>query len=336
MKKLLCAVLAVLMLTSVIFVTGCGNNETNGGEDAKLKLGMGIYSYYEQSTGATEDANGKGQIVSTAAAVLLDADGKIVKCDIDTADNTVEFTSEGKTVAKSEFKTKREQGDSYGMKQYANSAKEWYEQVDAFEALTVGKTMTEVKTLMVEGNKGNADVINAGCTIAINDFVLALEKAVANAAESNAVASNTLKIGAHTQATNTDATADANGSIELETSFVAAAVDADGKVVASVNDCIGSKFSFDEAGTPLTNTQTALKTKLEQGASYGMKSEWGSKKEWFEHAAAFDANCVGKTATEIAALATNDGKGVEALQTAGCTIVVTGMVKAAVKAATIG
>ena len=57
----------------------------------------------------------------------------------------------------------------------------------------------------------------------------------------------------------------------------------------------------------------------------------GAKKEWFEQAAAFDAACVGKTATEIKALMANDGKGVEDLQTAGCTIYVTGFVKAAEK-----
>ena len=67
-----------------------------------------------------------------------------------------------------------------------------------------------------------------------------------------------------------------------------------------------------------------------------MKSPYGSKTEWFEHAAAFDATCVGKTSSEIAGLATNEGNAVEALQNAGCTINVNGMVKAAVKATKVG
>ena len=54
-------------------------------------------------------------------------------------------------------------------------------------------------------------------------------------------------------------------------------------------------------------------------------------KEWFEQAAAFDAACVGKTASEIAGLMAEDGKGVDELQKAGCTIYVTGFVKAASK-----
>ena len=340
MKKLICVILAILMTASVLFVTGCGNNNgTSGGakdDNTKLKLGMGVYSYYEQATGATEDANGKGQVVSTVAAVLVDANGKIVKCDLDTADNTVEFTAEGKTVSKTDFKTKREQGDSYGMKQYAGSAKEWYEQADAFEALAVGKTAAEVKALVAAEGKGNADVISAGCTIAVSDFAKAIEKAVKNAKESNAVAANTLKVGAATEVTYKDATEEAQGSIELETSFVASAVGADGKVVATVSDCLGTTFTFDEVGTPLTNTQTPLSTKLELGDSYGMKASYGSTKEWYQHSAAFDTQCVGKTAAEIAGLVTSDGKGNADVVGAGCTISVSSMVKAAVKAATVG
>ena len=62
----------------------------------------------------------------------------------------------------------------------------------------------------------------------------------------------------------------------------------------------------------------------------------GAAKEWNEQADAFDATCVGKTATEIAALVAENGyNGVDALVSAGCTIGVADMVKAAVKAATV-
>ena len=57
----------------------------------------------------------------------------------------------------------------------------------------------------------------------------------------------------------------------------------------------------------------------------------GATKEWFEQADAFDAACVGKTTAEIAGLAADDGKGNADLQAAGCTITVTGFVKAATK-----
>ena len=57
----------------------------------------------------------------------------------------------------------------------------------------------------------------------------------------------------------------------------------------------------------------------------------GTVKEWFEQAAAFDAACIGKTAAEIASLMADNNYGVADLQSAGCTILVTGFVKAASK-----
>ena len=61
----------------------------------------------------------------------------------------------------------------------------------------------------------------------------------------------------------------------------------------------------------------------------------GTVKEWYEQADAFDAACAGLDKDGIAALAIETGYGAETLQTAGCTIHVSDMVKAAVKAATV-
>ena len=57
----------------------------------------------------------------------------------------------------------------------------------------------------------------------------------------------------------------------------------------------------------------------------------GAAKEWYAQADAFDAACVGKTGAEIAGLKADDGKGVDSLKSAGCTIYVTGFVAAASK-----
>jgi hypothetical protein len=53
---------------------------------------------------------------------------------------------------------------------------------------------------------------------------------------------------------------------------------------------------------------------------------YGSKKEWYEHADAFVAACIGKKASEVASLEGNTD-----LQNAGCTIAIGGFVKAATK-----
>lgn len=332
MKKFLCALLAILMISSALVLTACNKEE-------KLKFGMGVYSYYEKATDADGDTNGKGQAVSTIAAVLLDKDGKIVKCEIDSADNTVEYTSEGKFISVDSFKTKYEKGKDYNMVAYGGAKAEWFEQADAFEKVVIGKTISEVKALVAEGDTGTEEVINAGCTIKVKDFVLAIEKAVNNAKDSDAVAADTLNVAITTlmdTSKTKDAKGDDKGAIELDISFVAAVVNAEGKVVTSVTDAAGIKFTFDAKGKSSTDTKAAISTKLELGEKYGMKSPYGSDKEWFEHAAAFDAACKGKTANEIAALVATNGKPVESLQTAGCTIGINGIVKAAVKAATVG
>lgn len=324
MRKCLAITLCMLLAISMLAMFGCSKSAT-------LKFGAGVYVTAPSTTDATADKEGTGKVDVTVAAVTIDADGKIVACALDTASNTVKFTADGKAVANNEFKTKYELGADYNMVTYGGATKEWFEQADAFEALVAGKTLAEVKALLAEGNKGTDEVINAGCTVMINEFVGAIEKAYNAAVDSDVTAKDTLKVTAATEQTCTDATAEKDGSNKVATTVFAAALDADGKVVAASSDCVEVAFTFDAKGAATLDTAKAVASKKEQGANYGMVAYAGSAKEWFEQAAAFDAACVGKTATEIAGLMGEDGKGVDTLQAAGCTIYVTGFVKAASK-----
>jgi len=330
MKKTLVLVMTLILAISAVFV-GCGEKEEE--KASNLKFGYGVYVSAPAVTDATADKEGSGKLDVTVAAVTLDADGKIVACALDTASNTVNFTADGKAVAKTEFKTKYEMGKDYNMVAYGGAKKEWFEQADAFEALVAGKTLDEVKALVGEGNKGKDEVVNAGCTIMINEFVGAIEKAYNSAADSKATAENKLQVTAATEQTCTDATADKDGSNKVSTTVFAAAVDANGKVVAAGSDCVELAFTFNTKGASTLDTSKAISSKKEAGANYGMVAYGGAKKEWFEQAAAFDAACIGKTATEIAGFVGEDGKGVADIQSAGCTIYVTGFVKAASKLA---
>ncbi len=325
MKRILCALLVALLMLSTLVMVGCNK------ESQTLKFGLGVYTNVSKADSATEDADGQGKVAITAAAVTVDADGKIVSCVLDTADITVKYTADGKAVANDSFKTKYEQGKDYNMVTYGGATKEWYEQADAFMALVAGKTLDEVKALVAEGNKGNDEVISAGCTIMINEFVLAIEKAVNNAADSAATSAHTLKLGVHTEQTCTDATEEKAGKNQVETTFFAAAVDADGKVVVASSDVAQVAFTFDAAGASTYDLTKAVQTKKEQGDNYGMVAYGGAAKEWYAQAAAFDAACVGKTASEIAGFVGADNYGNADLKAAGCTILVNGLVKAAQK-----
>ena len=59
----------------------------------------------------------------------------------------------------------------------------------------------------------------------------------------------------------------------------------------------------------------------------------GEVKEWYAQADAFDAALIGKDAAGVAKLVTDNGYGNKDLQTAGCTIAISDMAKAAEKAA---
>ena len=334
MKKLICILLSVLMLVSVAAFVGCDKTpETPETPDAEptLKMGLGIFAATATVTDATDEKEGQGKIAITAAVITVDAEGKVVACQLDTADYTVKYTADGKAVANDGFKTKYEMGADYNMVAYGGAAQEWFEQADAFETFVVGKTLTEIKAAVAEGNKGNADVVAAGCTIMISEFVSAIEKAFANLTDSSATASSTLKLGINTDQSTTDATEEKNGTNQLDTTIFAAAVDANGKVLTAASDCIQVKFTFDATGVATMDTTKAIQSKREQGANYGMVNYGGAAKEWFEQADAFNALCVGKTASEIVALCAADNYGTEEVKTAGCTILVNGLTKAAAK-----
>ncbi len=339
MKKVISIALVIVLAISVFAMAGCGSKP--------LKFGMGVVASLGEAKNADGDINGSGNFETTAVAVLLDAENKIVAIDLDSTDIKAAWTSEGKVVATEDFATKYEKGADYGMAAYGKkhdgsegAVKEWNEQADAFVATATGKTLDEVKAMMGEDTYAIGDLATAGCTISVAGFIGALEKAVANAVESTATAENKLNIAIVSSASNKDAVEDAEGSVEISSTVVAAVVDADGKVVVSKTDSVSGKNTFDAKGAATADTKAAIKTKLELGTDYGM-SAYGKKHdgsdgkvlEWNEQAAAFDATLVGKTASDFATLAGEDTYAVGDLATAGCTISVGDMIAAAEKAA---
>ena len=342
MKKFICVLLGILMMVSTLALVSCdkqGTEDTTAGEqttapeatETTVKFGMGVYTNVSAATDATEDKEGQGKVAITAAVLTVDADGKVVACDIDTADLTVKYTFDGKAIANDGFKTKYELGADYNMVAYGGAAKEWFEQVDAFESVVVGKTLDEIKALVAEGNKGTDAVVSAGCTIMVAEFVSAIEKAFANLTDSAATSANTVKVAFDVAQSTKDAAEEVNGQNQVEATVVGAALDAQGKVVVAASDCVQVKFTFDATGASTYDLTKAVSSKREAGANYGMVAYGGAAKEWFEQADAFNALCVGKTAAEIAALCGADNYGTEELKAAGCTILVNGLTKAAAK-----
>ena len=352
MKKILSLALVLVMVLSVAALVGCSGDKKPAGNDAAgLKFGLGVVANYGKATDAEGETNGAGEFNTTAVAVLLDAEGKIVSIDLDTAQIKPSWTSEGKFVAATELRTKYEQGADYKMatlgkemdKNGDGKVLEWNEQADAFMATAKGKTLAEVKAFMTEDGYTQGDLATAGCTIHVTDFVAALEKAVANVADSAATAENKLSIALVTSASysNKDADAENDGLNQVDTTIVAAVTDAEGKVVVAKTDCTQGKITFNAKGEATYDAKAEVKSKLELGDDYNMAKfgvrHDGNKDikplEWYAQAGEFDKALVGKTAADFAALAGADGYATGDIATAGCTMAIGDMIKAAEAAA---
>lgn len=332
MRKLLSIVLCIVIIFSFVSLAGCGSNT--------LKFGVGTYAYRENVSDSLDGEDGKAETVVNIAAVLLDSKGRVVECAIDCIDYSLGFSANGKYIPVDNVLSKYEQGDSYGMKANSGIKKEWYEQVDAFVELIKGKSITDIKALVAQDKKGNEDVINAGCTITVSEFVSAIERAVNNATDSKASKGNVLKIGTvSTQTGSKDATAEDDGANRVDTAFTVVALDKD-KIVCAYSDALQSEVTFNSKGEN-TGKSGEITTKRDAGDSYGMSQHGqdlnkdGVVKEWYVQAEAFDNALKGKKSSEIVALVGNNGYPNESLQTAGCTIQISDMVKAAEKAAKV-
>ena len=324
-------------------------NAPGNPESASLRFGLGIVSEYGDVRDADGDSDGKSSIEITAVSVLLDTEGRIADVVIDVLDASAEWTSEGKAVASTEVKTKYETGADYNMAVYGKKhdgsdgkVLEWFEQIDAFAATAKGKTVSEIKTFMTEDTYTTGDLAAAGCTISVGNIMKALDKAVADAVESKAASDDALNLAFATSVTNTDATEEKDGSVAVDATIVAAVVNADGKVVVAKTDVASASVTFNLQGESTTDVAAELKTKVEAGdgynmAVYGKKHDGSDGKvlEWYVQAAAFDSFLEGKTAADFSVLADAEGYGTGDLATAGCTINISNMIKAAEAAATV-
>jgi hypothetical protein len=339
MKKILAIALCLCM---VLCAVACG-----GTKEAEYKLGMGIVVNMDSSK------TGNAQVDATVATVVTDAEGKIVLCRIDVAQNKMAVADGAVDTAKT-FQTKMELGDAYGMAPVGidndgnGVCKEWYEQAKAFEAYVVGKTGTEVAALETQEAGGHQiavdkALLDAGCSMQITDFMAAVAKACADeqGMSFKTAATFTLGVAAKTTAAeSTAATAEAEGVVKMYTDF-AAAVIADGKIIATLNDAIQPKIAIDAAGE-CTPAFSATKRELKEGynmAAYGQPNiEGGTVKEWYIQSAAFSNYVLGKTATEIAGMQTKEVNAhqisvEQALLDAGCTMQITGICAVVAQAA---
>jgi len=302
MKKVISLVLSLTLTVTIL--AGCGG----ASKGATVKTGLAISSSIAKSTDAGEK-DGLGQIDSTVVAVTVDKDGKIVKCAIDAAQTKINFSKDGKIVTdlKSEFKSKQELGEGYGMKKASTIAKEWNEQANAFADYVVGKTIAEVKGIAVKEGVPTDKDLTSSVTVRITGFVSTLEKAVNGAQDIGAKAGDKLGLGVATNIAKSKDVGEKDGLAQAYSYYTASTFADDGKVTSSIIDATQSNVNFSKEGKLTSDLKAVIQTKNELGDKYGMKAASKIGKEWNEQANAFAKYVVGKTADEVKGIAVKEG-----------------------------
>ena len=178
MKKILAVGLAGLM--AVGFAACSSSNDSGKKEDTSKDAVATAKTGYAISSEIKEDEYNKSEtaleIDSVCAAVLVDADGKIIDVKIDEAQTKPDLKKDNGDV--SDLRTKLEKKEDYGMKSASPIGKEWYEQAAAYEQWCIGKTADEIKGCYGEDMSASDADLKAGCTITISAIADNTAKAI--------------------------------------------------------------------------------------------------------------------------------------------------------------
>ncbi len=339
MKKLFISI--VCCLFAAFGFAGCytgGPIQTTPNITAKgdLKTGLGIVSNISNSSSPEDGQDGKGTAVFTAAAVLVDETGKILSCDLDVLETSVNFSAQGKITSDLSvpFYTKDELGLEYNMKGQSAIQKEWNEQAAAFCRFAVGKTVSQLSDVSLnESGKPLDEDLSAGCTITVTDFIKAVALAVENASPRGADAGDVVSLGiSATPSSSKDAMDGKDGSVDISTTFIATSINSEGAFTSAYIDSIDATIGFNDMGEITTDLSAPLVSKYDLKEQYNMKDASPIGKEWYEQADAF-ANFMADRTMDDLSSAVTDGYATDADLVSSCTINAYAFLDAAAKAA---
>ena len=324
MKKIFALILTMVLTVSLL--SGCvgttvviGNctcptgshvqpTENTVPVEGAVKTGLSVSVKISDSVSATEEAKGAAKYDVTLAVVLVDDNGVIVDCIIDSIPATVEFDAAGQIVTDVTMAvpTKNELGENYGMVAWGGAIAEWDAQVAAVANYAIGKTVDQLKNGDIDMSTGKAKDgtdLASSATIYLAGYVYAIEAAVNNAKHLGAQAGDELVLATlNSVGSSVSATAEKAGTIQLDADITALTKAGD-TITSCYIDSLQAKIALDATGKITTDLSAAVKTKNELGENYGMVAWGGARAEWDAQAAAFAAYVTGKTADEVAGIA---------------------------------
>ncbi len=289
------------------------------GAESTDTLTLAIIADNNRSKDVAEDADGLAEAYIHYGLFTFDQEAKVTSAVIDAVQARVNFDGEGQITSDlvEDVTTKVELGADYGMVVASEIGKEWYEQIDAFEAFIVGKTAEEVNELADEDGKAADEDLVASVTITIT----ALQQLVSEAAEQlsdveapvnpeeeptepEAEGAKTGLAVMRDVSGSTSADGETDGRAKTDITVVAVLVAEDG-TIADVKLDIVQPYTFFDAEGKIVETKSFM-TKRELGYEYGMLQASAIEKEWFEQASAFEAFVRGKSLEDVLAMELDD------------------------------
>lgn len=302
-----CALAAALLLTS------CGKNNAGSSGSGSMSGAASGSSSASQTTAAWKTGLGviteaseedrTGSIELVAAAVLLDGDGKISGVKLDELETTLSAGGDGAVNLPKDYRTKRQKGDDYPLAAASSLKKGWAEQADAFADYLTGLTPQQAARLETDkdGRAADPDLLS-GCTIRVDKYRDAVAKACASAAPLGGAKGDRVSLGVAAENASSDVTAtdDKDLNAEVELTFAALTLDADGRITSAIGDMAEPALTVAADGG--ITAPEAVRTKLELGDGYGMRGASALGKEWYEHSAGYCSYLKGKTEAEAASI----------------------------------
>ena len=166
MKRFLAFTAAFALSLNMV---ACGadrdNNPTDTVDSTGYKVGVGSYTTTENSRSSSEGEKGKGDVSTTYVTVIFDNNDIIKKVYIDEVESKIYFDSKGQLDEgknNTNIRSKRELGDSYGMKAASPISKEWYQQINSLEDYLVGKNLRHINDYVVDKSYGPENDYSTG------------------------------------------------------------------------------------------------------------------------------------------------------------------------------
>ena len=197
---------------------GSSSQTGQAGQNTAYRTGLGILT-------EASDQERTGKIDTIAAAVLLDAEGRVADVMLDEVEISVTGDSTGKVTMPTDDRTKRQKGDDYPLAAVSSLKKGWAEQADAFGNYLTGKTPDEVKKLATDddGKPKDADLLST-CTIAVDGYRDAVVRACENAKAVGSARGDRAVLGVSVRNDTKELTADDDHDVTAQVDITVAAL----------------------------------------------------------------------------------------------------------------